>query len=165
MKKFLLLIFLGWACFAWCQGDIDALLKISNAHSIPYISVTEARMLQLQENAILLDARETDEFEVSHLPGALHIGYNNVSNETLKTIVPNKDKNIVVYCSVGVRSEDMAERLKKLGYHNVRNLYGGIFKWFDSNYPVVDQKGDKTQRVHTYSKQWAPYLQKGIKVN
>lgn len=165
MKKLLFLISFGWTFLTWGQSDIDALLRVSNRHSIPYISVTETRMLQLNQEVILLDARETDEFKVSHLEGAIHIGHDKFSDENLKTGEYSKDKTIVVYCSVGIRSENIGEKLKKLGYENVKNLYGGIFKWFDSDFPVVDEQGNETQRVHTFSNYWGFFLNKGIKVN
>ena len=37
--------------------------------------------------------------------------------------------HIIVYCSIGVRSEDIGEKLKELGYTKILNLYGGIFDW------------------------------------
>ena len=42
-----------------------------------------------------------------------------------------RESTIVVYCSVGYRSEKIAEELDKLGFTNVSNLYGGIFEWIN----------------------------------
>ncbi|MCB0445038.1 MAG: rhodanese-like domain-containing protein, partial [Gelidibacter sp.] len=111
------------------QDSIDAVLKTHNKNNIPYISVTEARMLQLQGKAILVDARNREEFEVSAIASAKHINSHPFSFEEFEKSFPNKNELIIVYCSLGVRSEDFAEKLKKIGYTQVKNLYGGIFEW------------------------------------
>jgi 3-mercaptopyruvate sulfurtransferase SseA len=71
---------------------------------------------------------------------------------------------IVVYCSLGVRSEDIAEQLKKEGYTNVYNLFGGIFEWKNSNHKVYDNKEEPTENVHAFSKKWSKWLLKGNKI-
>jgi rhodanese-related sulfurtransferase len=159
----LILIFIGISGLS--QNDLDKVLKRYNRGHIPYISVTEARMLQLQEKIILLDAREKEEYEVSHLPSALFIGYKEFSGKDVSDLVSDKNQSIVVYCSIGIRSEKIAEKLKKMGYQNVHNLYGGIFEWSNKELPLEDHLGFSTLRVHIYSKEWAPYLKKGSKVN
>ncbi len=81
--------------------------------------------VNFSEDIILLDTREKEEFDVSHLKNAEWVGYNTFRRNALEGIP--KNKKIVVYCSVGYRSEKIAERLIKMGYQNVSNLYGGIF--------------------------------------
>ncbi len=165
MKLSVSIIFLFISSVGLCQNDLDEVLKKYNRGSIPYISVNETRMLQLQEKVIVLDAREREEFEVSHLPLAHYVGYNEFSGDSISLMIPDKDRSIVVYCSIGIRSEKIAEKLKKMGYQNVRNLYGGIFEWSHKELPLIDNLGQDTDRVHTYSKEWAPFLKKGSKVN
>ncbi len=53
-----------------------------------------------------------------------------------------EESKVVVYCSVGYRSEKIAEKLKAAGYKNVFNLYGGIFEWENQNLPVYDSNGE-----------------------
>lgn len=165
MKIFISLILMFIGISGLSQNDLDKVLKRYNRGHIPYISVTQARMLQLQDKIIFLDAREKEEYEVSHLPSAHFIGYKEFSGKDLSELVPNKNQSIVVYCSIGIRSEKIAEKLKKMGYQNVRNLYGGIFEWSNEALPLIDNFGFNTRRVHIYSKEWAPYLKKGSKVN
>ncbi len=76
----------------------------------------------------------------------------------------NKDSPIIVYCSVGYRSERVGEKLKSAGFKNVKNLYGGIFQWVNEGHPVVNKKDHWTDSVHTYNKNWSQWLTKGIKV-
>ena len=159
---FILLSFVGSALLA--QDALDTLLESHPSPGIPYISVTEARMLQLHKKAILLDTRTQEEFEVSKIPTAHLIGSTDFSPMAIQKIVRDKNTLIIVYCSVGIRSQKIAQKLKKLGYTHVKNLYGGIFEWKNEDFPIVDQEGKETERIHTYSKYWGKYLKKGIKV-
>jgi rhodanese-related sulfurtransferase len=157
---FLLLILLGFSMFA--QKSIDKLLKQYNDNSVPYISVQELAMPK--NNAIILDSRELKEYETSHLKNAIHVGYDHFKIDSVYKKVPNKDTKIVVYCSVGIRSESIADSLKKAGYKHVENLYGGIFQWKSNDFPVYNKQEKETDSIHTFNKTWSKWLQKGIKV-
>ncbi|MBP6794651.1 MAG: rhodanese-like domain-containing protein [Saprospiraceae bacterium] len=117
------------------------------------ISVSD---LQKMKEVLLLDAREEEEFAVSHIPGAVHIGYNHWSKEAVKNI--NMEKKIVVYCSVGYRSEKIGKKLKDLGFENVYNLYGSIFEWANQGLPLESSDGSKTNKIHTYNKNWSKWV-------
>lgn len=112
----------------------------------------------VDQRAVFLDAREPEEFSVSHIRNARYIGYKDLNLDVIKDLP--KDTAIIVYCSVGYRSQKVTEKLLEAGFTNVHNLYGGIFEWVNSGRPVVDQKG-VTQRVHAYSRSWSKWLQKG----
>ncbi len=144
------------SAFAKAQS-IDSLLKKYNQHTVPYISVEELKMDY--DNYTVLDTRKKEEYDVSHLPKAIWVGENWRSSKRFPT-----DEPIVVYCSVGVRSEDYGEQLQDAGYRNVKNLYGSIFAWKDAGFQVVDAQEKITEKVHTYSKTWAKYLKSGTKV-
>ena len=77
--------------------------------------------------------------------------------------IPKSD-TIVVYCSIGYRSERIGEKLLAAGYKNVFNLYGGIFDWKNNDRVVVDSKNEPTEKVHSYNKTWGLFLDKGEKV-
>ncbi len=162
MKSILLYIVLFFSVFAHAQNSLDELLKVFNNENIPYISVTELK--EIHNSIILLDAREKDEFEVSHIPKAKFAGYNHFKIEEVIQQNIHKSDTIVVYCSLGVRSEDISEKLKEAGYTHVYNLYGGIFEWKNNDFPVINSKGQQTDKVHACSKQWAKWLLKGEKV-
>ena len=116
-------------------------------------------------NAILLDAREQKEFDTSHIKNAICVGYNQFNiKETVVKLPKDKNTKIVVYCSLGIRSEVVADKLIKAGYTNVYNLYGGIFEWKNANFQVVDTLGNSTEKVHTFNKDWSKWLKKGKKV-
>lgn len=164
MKVLLLFISLILGMLLHAQHSIDDLLRVNNENGIPYISVTEARMLQLRDEAVIFDAREPEEFEVSTIPSATHIGYTHFSPEEIAQINLDKDKLIIVYCSIGIRSSTVAKKLKNMGFSNVKNLYGGIFEWKNKGFPVLNNEGEETEEVHVFSKMWGKYLEKGIKV-
>lgn len=69
-----------------------------------------------------------------------------------------KDAKIVLYCSVGYRSEKIGEKLQKMGYTDVNNLFGSLFEWVNRGYKVVDKDGNETQKVHTYNKDWSQWV-------
>ena len=120
--------------------------------------------LEMNDSIVLLDAREIDEYEVSHLKNAVWVGNSDFDPDKVMQTVPKKEQAIVVYCSIGVRSEDIGEKLLELGYTNVKNLYGGIFEWKNKNGTVYNPKGVETDSVHAYNRLWGRLLKKGIKV-
>ncbi len=143
------------------ESSIDNALKKYNRGSVPYIQVEE---LSSNLELLLLDTREKEEYDVSHIPGAHWVGYKTFSIDQINEIIPDTTKRVVVYCSVGVRSEDIGELLLQNGYKDVKNLYGGIFEWKNRGLPVVDSKGRETQNVHAFSKYWSKLLTQANKV-
>ena len=128
-------------------------------HTVPLISVDSLKQLK---NVYLLDTRETEEFEVSHLKNAKNVGY--IWFDMRKVVTIPKSANVVVYCSVGYRSEKIAEKLMKNGFQNVHNLYGGIFEWVNEHNPVYKTNGVQTTEIHTYDKSWAKWITNGKKI-
>lgn len=158
---FLLLIVFN--SISWGQSEIKKLLQTYNSETVvPYISVRE--LSDSYNEVILLDAREKREYEVSHLKNAIHVGYNDFDIEETLAYLSKASQPIVVYCSIGVRSEDIAEQLKKRGFTRVYNLFGGIFEWSNHHKPVFNKEGKKTDRIHAYSEKWGQFLQSGTKV-
>lgn len=137
----------------------NLLLKTLLSHSVKEVSVAEALVM---ESGVLLDARAMNEFKVSHIPGAQFVGYDEFEIESLKNL--SKDKKIIIYCSMGYRSEKIAEKLKAEGFKEVYNLYGGIFEWVNQGNKIVDSTNRSTDRVHAYSRTWGIWLNRGQKI-
>lgn len=140
------------------SGTYNLMLKTLLSHSVNEVSVSQTDTLK---NVVYIDSREQAEYNVSHIKNAIWVGYNDFDTERMKEV--SKNSKIVVYCSVGKRSEDIALQLKKAGYTDVANLYGGIFEWVNTGKPVYNQQGE-TNKVHAYSKTWGIWLNKGKKV-
>ncbi|KAA9339937.1 rhodanese-like domain-containing protein [Hymenobacter busanensis] len=107
---------------------------------------------------VLLDTRTPAEYAVSHLQGARLIDAEQFSPAAVRDLA--RDQTVVVYCSVGARSQRIGEELRALGFRDVRNLYGGLFEWVNQGLPVYDAHGP-TQRVHPYSALWGIWLKRG----
>ena len=158
---YIFLIFLGSQTVN-SQSSLKSLLQKYNSGSVPYTSIEQLRMDQVNNNVLILDTREKEEFEVSHLKNSVFVGYDDFNISVLDTV--SKDKPIVVYCSLGIRSEDIGQKLQKAGFENVENLYGGIFEWKNKGFPVFDPNGEQTEKVHAYSEQWAKWLKNAEKI-
>lgn len=146
------------------QETLNTLLKKYNQQGVPYISVTELRMYQHQGNMIIFDSREKNEFDVSHIPTADHVGFNDFSAKIISESFPDKDDPIVVYCTIGIRSEVISKKLIDAGFTNVKNLYGGICEWKNHDYKIIDSTNSETDKVHTFSKHWSKWLTNGERV-
>ena len=93
---------------------------------IKNIDIYELKNLIKTEDVLLIDTRETAEYRKKRIQGAINIEVDDI--DKILTICPDKNKKIVVYCSKGVRSIVVAERLDELGYEKIYNLEAGIEK-------------------------------------
>ncbi|NMH87299.1 rhodanese-like domain-containing protein [Flavivirga algicola] len=162
MNKILFYIFVCFAISGFSQNNLKSLLKKYNDESTPYIYVKQLKKQTVPP--VLLDARELPEYKVSHLKNAIHIGYNTFKIENVQKKIPDKNTKIVVYCSLGIRSETIADSLKKAGYNHVQNLYGGIFEWKNNNLPIYNSSEKETDSIHAFSNAWSKWVKKGVKV-
>lgn len=166
LRKIYFLLFTVFFCHSACSQSDTKLTglvkdeqfdkKISNmiSKTIPVIGVED--LSNIIDEVIIFDARKLKEYETSHIPGAKFLGYNEFSPERLNGIP--KEKKIILYCSIGYRSEKIGEKLQKLGYTNVYNLYGSIFEWANMGYPLLDDKGNNVKKVHTYNHSWSKWI-------
>lgn len=167
--KSLIKYFLIILCFFSCRleaqiknQEYKTMLDSLYEHNVPLISVEELKKLNKQ-GIYLLDIREEEEFNVSHLKNARHAGY--FWFDMRKVYDIPLDAQIILYCSVGYRSDKIGNKLLDAGYKNVFNLYGGIFEWINQGNPVYNNNGVQTSEIHTYNDDWAPWVNRGTKVN
>lgn len=130
--------------------ELSRLLRFT----VPTIGVGELK--NIQDEVYIFDAREEEEYKVSHIKGARHLGYKKIDEQQLAGVP--KDAKVVLYCSVGYRSEKIGERLRKMGFTDVNNLYGSIFEWVNQGNPVVGQDGTPTKKIHTYNSKWSQWV-------
>lgn len=141
--------------------DFKSELEKIYVDDVPTISAR--KYLQLNsDSVVVLDARENEEFRVSHLRHARNVGYIWFDMRDIYDIPANK--TIVIYCSVGNRAQRIAQLLIRSGHKKVYNLYGGIFEWVNEGYPVYAPSGAQTPQIHAYNKRWSVWLQEGMKV-
>ncbi len=123
-----------------------------------------AAMMQAGKPVLLLDVREAEEFQVSHLPGAQRVSPGIWRGPFLRRFAKQaKGRPVVFYCSVGVRSSKLAryvgDALRKAGAGPVYNLKGGIFAWHNARRPLVNKNGP-TDYVHPYDDYWGQLLKR-----
>lgn len=135
-------------------------LKGLLSKKVPHLDVATLKT-DLDSNTIFVDAREKKEYDVSHLKNAVHVGYDSLNLAPLENI--DKLQPIIVYCSVGYRSEKVTQKLIVKGYTNVKNLYGGLFEWVNQDGMVVNNQNQLTDSVHAFSSAWGIWLKKGNK--
>lgn len=139
------------------DGKFDKMASRMAKGKVNDITVEELK--NIEEPVILLDAREKKEYDISHIPGALWIGYDDFDLERVKEL--DKDAKVVVYCSVGYRSERIGEKLQAAEFTNINNLFGSIFKWVNDGNEVVDKDETPTTEVHGFNEKWGKWVKKG----
>ncbi len=160
-------LFLAAACGGPTMSQLKALVRASFP-GVPQMSIDELdRRLEEAPPPLLIDVREPFEYEVSHLPGAVH-----AQGEDIAELVAaaDPDRPIVLYCSVGYRSSAAVADLIQLRHSDILdpvwpdildrvwNLEGSIFEWANSGRPVY--RGDvEVERVHPYNEQWGKLLE------
>jgi len=144
-------------------GDVSKLEEIKTQirerfPSVNQISINEYKnidSLPASRQIILLDVREDEEYQVSHIQRAK---LSTDINDALRILKgKSKDVRIVAYCSVGYRSSALAEKLGVRGFTNVSNLEGSIFEWANKGFAVY-RDGKQVKKVHPYNSTWGKLL-------
>jgi len=103
--------------------------------NITQVNPFEAIRQLNDQDAVVLDVRETKEFNDGHLKDALHIPLSEFKSR-ISELDKYKDKPVIAYCRSGSRSFSACKTLKKAGFETVSNLQGGIMAWQSQNMPV-----------------------------
>ncbi len=98
--------------------------------------VTSSELRNQRPAPVLIDVREQNEWNLGHIPGAMHIG-RGVLETSIEARV-SREAEIVLYCASGNRSALAASALGEMGYNNVSSLSGGIKGWVDSGGSIED---------------------------
>jgi sulfur-carrier protein adenylyltransferase/sulfurtransferase len=103
-------------------------------NAIPQMTVQELKQRRdAGEDIFVLDVREPHEYQIANIGGTL-IPMNQVPQRLAEI---DRNREIVVQCRSGARSQRVAEFLAAQGYANVKNLAGGILAWSDQIDPKV----------------------------
>jgi rhodanese-related sulfurtransferase len=105
--------------------------------AINEVSIDEVKkMTDNREEIILLDVRDREEYETGHIPGAINISRGSLDFK-VHLIVPDKNKKIIVYCGLDLRSPLATKSMNDLGYKKAINMIGGLKAWKEAGYPVL----------------------------
>ena len=113
-----------------------------------------------RDKPILLDVRTEKEFAVSHLHGATRVEPSAKAENVLAQLPAGRP--VVTYCSVGYRSSEFAERLRKAGVASVYNLEGSIFQWANEG-RAIEADGHPADKVHPYNRKFGQMLDEKIR--
>jgi len=122
--KFISLLLLS-ILFISCNGQTSSAVNTIDAKSF-------AEKLKTNENPQLLDVRTPEEYSVDHIGNAKNVNWNG-DDFVAKVNSYDKSKPIFVYCKIGGRSTQAANKLAELGFKEIYNLNGGIMKWNAEN--------------------------------
>ena len=124
MKRILIILLFGILALTGCaagahEKDADGYRRIGAAEA--------AEIMAKESDYIILDVRTQEEYETSHIPGAICIPNETIGTDEIPEL-PDKNQLILVYCRSGNRSKQASEKLVKLGYTNIVE-FGGINAW------------------------------------
>ena len=101
------------------------------------ISPTDAAQKAKSSNdTVIVDVREKDEFDESHIPDAINLSRGTIESE-IEDKFPDRNMTIICHCGGGGRSALAAESLQKMGYKNVRSMAGGFKAWKAAGLPTM----------------------------
>ncbi len=86
------------------------------------------------DETVYLDVREPNEWNLGHVPGAIHIPRGMLESK-VEELIP-RDKRVVIYCASGNRSALAADTMQQMGYDDVCSMSAGFRGWADSGGPV-----------------------------
>src|SRR6187431_2450710 len=107
-----------------------AFAAVSHAGDTPKIDQASLlkRIEKKDTSLVVLDVRTPEEYAAGHVPGAINIPYTHLPSR-ISEVADAADKDIVVYCTVGIRAENGAERLRENGFTKLLHLDGDMKAW------------------------------------
>src|SRR5262245_6859645 len=118
--------------------------------SIELLDLDSARE-EIGAGAKLIDVREQNEWDESHIEQALHVPQGELV-ERLDEVAPDTSERLLLHCRTDNRSSRMAAELAGLGYDNVAVVEGGIVAWEDAGLPTVNASGLTKEQRMRYSR-------------
>jgi rhodanese-related sulfurtransferase len=86
---------------------------------------------------LLLDVREPWELEIAHIDGSHSLPMNAIPSSLGQGVLESREREIVLICHHGVRSQQVGRYLEHSGYSQVINLVGGVDAWADQVDPSM----------------------------
>lgn len=90
------------------------------------INAEEAKKMMDNQNVVVIDVREQDEYDLEHIPNSVLIPLGTIDQNNKQ--LPSKDQTLLIYCRSGNRSKKAAKKFISLGYEKVYD-FGGIIDW------------------------------------
>ena len=103
---------------------------------ITEVSPEDAQTMLGDNNTVFLDVREPNEWNLGHVPGAVHIPRGQMEGKVEASV--DRDRRVVIYCAGGSRSALAADTLQNMGYQNVMSMRDGFKGWANSGGEIED---------------------------
>ncbi|OGJ50121.1 hypothetical protein A2483_04570 [Candidatus Peregrinibacteria bacterium RIFOXYC2_FULL_33_13] len=94
------------------------------------------KKIEEKSDIIILDVRFEEEYLNGHIPAAKLLSMNLISKEKLFNLIPVEDELIIIYSYTDERSDKSTQKVKELGYTNIKILKGGYKSWTEKNLPI-----------------------------
>ena len=96
--------------------------------SVKEVDTNRAAQRAASDDALLVDVRETTEWQEGHVVDAVHVPRGHLESR-IEAAAPDRSRPLVIYCASGVRSLFAAKALEEMGYHDVASMAGGFQAW------------------------------------
>lgn len=96
----------------------------------------EAVRLINGSDAVVVDVRSVSDYRKGHILNAVHVPLAGI-DERAKEISKDRDRTVICYCAIGSAAPQACAKLRKLGYHDVHALKGGLAAWQSAGLPVT----------------------------
>ena len=142
MKKTvcLILVLLIAVFLTACQNRKEENKMEKNAKGYYEITQEKAKeIMDSEKDILIIDVREEDEYNESHIKGALllplSVLYSEEAENSAEELIPDKNMKVLIYCRSGRRSKEASAILASFGYENIYE-FGGILTW---QYDIVTE--------------------------
>jgi sulfur-carrier protein adenylyltransferase/sulfurtransferase len=119
--------------------------------SVAEVDTTRASQRATQDEALLVDVRETTEWQEGHIVGAVHVPRGHLESR-IEAAAPDRSRPLVIYCASGVRSLFAAQQLEQMGYQDVASMAGGFQAWKSEGRPWKAPIALSTEQQKRYSR-------------
>jgi molybdopterin/thiamine biosynthesis adenylyltransferase/rhodanese-related sulfurtransferase len=135
------------------MGDASREILRRARQQVPEWSPSQVQdaLSQKRDDLVLIDVREKHEWSEGHIPGALHVPRGFLELQ-IEEAVPDKSKQVVLYCAGGVRSLIAGSTLQQMGYDNVISMTGGFGQWKGSGLKFVQPRSMTEAQAKRYSR-------------
>ncbi|AJP47546.1 sulfurtransferase [Rugosibacter aromaticivorans] len=124
-----------WVTLAIISGSmlLWPLLKGGGSQAL---TPSQATRMMNRENAVVIDVRESGEWNTGHIAGARHIAMP-LLQQKMAELEKFKNRPLIICCASGARSSAACSTLRKAGFEKVFNLAGGMTSWREAKLPVT----------------------------
>ncbi len=124
-----------WVALAITSGGMLLWPMLKNGGS-QALTPSQATLLMNRENAVVIDVRESGEWNNGHIAGARHIPMP-VLREKMIELEKFKKRPLIICCASGNRSSAAANTLRKAGFEKVFTLASGMTSWREAKLPLT----------------------------